>query len=183
MWTLHDIARCSPAIHDWRGVGHDMGVIAITPETRKLFAYRYMNRATSEDVVHWTLSLLESGYETPSLLILAGLTKPFYSSEIDEYFRKSIKELEWDFPEGQQCIRDYLKFLAESIISDYKDQENMEKAVAEIYDCVVSLGYPENLRRWIYVDEGLDPDDLSDLVGDKFENVVVREAKKILQSG
>lgn len=157
-----------------------LGVVRIKPETRKLFAYRYMNRTTSEDIVQWALLMLESGYETPSLNILAGLTKPLFSSEVEEYFYHTIKELGWEFPEGENCVRDYIRFLAEKIVNgNYKLNALME-IVAEIYSGVFCLGYPNDLRNWIYIDEGLNPDDYSDINGEKLKEIIIREAKRVL---
>lgn len=51
--------------------------------TSKMLAYQYLKDFNIDQVIDWAIEMLQKGYETPSLLILAGISKPtnFFEAE------------------------------------------------------------------------------------------------------
>ena len=48
-----------------------------------MLAYQHLNDFNNDQTVDWALEMLTLGYDTPSLLILAGISKPtnFFEAE------------------------------------------------------------------------------------------------------
>ncbi|MDQ3253056.1 MAG: hypothetical protein M3R15_03975 [Acidobacteriota bacterium] len=76
-------------------------------ETTKLLAERHMGMATYEQYVDWAVSCLESGVDSKNIRILASLQKPLYSSEVEDYFGRSLGDLGWELPEPKECMIEY----------------------------------------------------------------------------
>jgi hypothetical protein len=146
----------------------------VTPETKELFAKLHMNMATSEDLVAWAVSLLEEGIETKNVSILASLGKPLYPSEVDDYFRRSLKDLGWSFPESEDCLREFMRDTAAKIL---RNEISPFKGCEQIYQAVRGLDYPGDLIGWSCLYWGHDPHSYQDLSDDEFDASVRREAK------
>jgi hypothetical protein len=54
--------------------------------------------AANKATVDWALSRLERGQDTPGLLILASLSSPFSSWEVDQYLKQALQELGESLP-------------------------------------------------------------------------------------
>jgi hypothetical protein len=149
------------------------------PETRKLLAMLQMRSATSEDMVVWAVSMLEADVDSKNLRILASLSKPLYSSEVEDYFQRSFKDLGWSFPKPEEVLRLYACDVAEGILS------NMLPAVEgcrEMYRVARALDYPSDMHVWIYLDDELDAVTYENLSGVELEDVIQREAKAFTES-
>src|SRR6188768_4047904 len=77
--------------------------------TNKILAYRELKNFDFNDAIDWAIEMLLLDYETPSLLILAGLSKPVYSFETENYLLSSLKELNLQIPERHEAILNYCK--------------------------------------------------------------------------
>ncbi len=153
----------------------------MTPETRELLAKRYLSRATVEDLVVWAVSMLESGYDTKSLCILASLSLPLYSSEVENYFERSIRELGWVAPEPEENLRWYTRYVAGKILCG--EVEPFEGCTL-IYQTIPVLDYPHHLVRWSCLYLGHDPatyEDFSDMSEETFGAAVRHEAELLLE--
>lgn len=146
-------------------------------ETNKILAERHLGSATSEDFVDWAVACLESNLDSKNIRILASLRKPLYSSEVDDYFNRSLKDLGWTMPEPRECLLEYARSIAKQIVSgDLPPLEGCRK----IYDVVVALQYPRELMAWLYLDEGLHPANYSDLQGAEWDDAIMSEANRLV---
>lgn len=116
-------------------------------EIIKLLAERYFNEG---DVNDWAIKCLEKGYDSRSLRILASMSKWDSGSELDDYFQRSLKELNWDKIEKHDYLMKYAEILAQEIVEDKTDPI---KAARKIYRVLVSLDYPSELHGWNMIDE------------------------------
>lgn len=149
-------------------------------ETNKILAERYLGSATSEDFVGWAVACLESNVDSKNIRILASLEKPLYSSEVDDYFNRCLRDLGWTIPEPRECLLEYARCLAKQIVSrELTPVEGCRK----MYRVVVALEYPRELMAWLYLDEGLDGANYSDLQGADLDNAIVSEANRLLKEG
>ncbi|HEX8141305.1 MAG TPA: hypothetical protein VF553_01840 [Pyrinomonadaceae bacterium] len=146
-------------------------------ETIKLVAGRYMELVTHEEYVEWAVSCLESGIDSKNIRILASLQKPLYSSEVEDYFKRSLRDLGWELPDRKECIIEYARSFAKEILSG---QVSPLEGCRKIYRIVVDLQYPRELMSWLYLDEGLEPGTYRDLEGKELDEAIIKEARRFI---
>ena len=113
----------------------------------KLLANRYYH---VEDISEWAVKCLEKGYDSKSLRILTSMPESLYSSsETDQYFQRSLKELSWDDLKPKDYLKLYAKILAREIL---ENKLNPIKAARDIYGIIQDLEYPSELCFWSEVD-------------------------------
>lgn len=97
--------------------------------TDKILAYKYLSDFTMDEAVDWAVEMLVKGYETPSLLILSGISKPAYIFEVETYLLNSLSELNIEFPERHKAILNYCKHF----IKDIADSKNVKANLYQLY--------------------------------------------------
>jgi hypothetical protein len=148
-------------------------------ETLKVIAKRYMGTARSDDYVAWAIACLETNVDSKNIRILSSMQKPLYSSEVDEYFERSLAELGWTLPERRECLLEYSQRIAQQIVSrDILPLEGCE----QIYRIAVALEYPEELSPWPYLDEGWLPTGFKETPDAEWDAAIISEAERLLQS-
>ena len=151
--------------------------LSMTPETRELFARRHAGAATSEDLIDWAVSLLEAGVSSKSVAILAGLTT-LYTGEIENYFRRSLKELGWREPGREESLRWYARRTAEKILGG---EIGPREGCGTIYGILGACDHPGALARWSCLHLGHDPEPpCEDLDGADYDAAVRREARLLV---
>jgi hypothetical protein len=149
----------------------------MNPETIKLLAERYMGTATYEQYVDWAVSCLEKGIDSKNIRILASLQKPLYSSEVEDYFNRSLKDLGGETPDPKECIIEYARSFAREILSG---QISPPEGCRKIYRIAIALQYPRELMSWLYLDEGLEPGPYNDLDGKELDEAIIEEAHRFV---
>ncbi|MEM8612867.1 MAG: hypothetical protein AAGF93_12685 [Cyanobacteria bacterium P01_H01_bin.105] len=109
---------------------------------------------SAEDCVQWAVDTLCVGKDSPSLRILAGLTPPFYSFEVQEYATKALKELGIQIPTPKNAISVYAWYLINDILTDPACMQDRLLALGDL--CTVE-DYPKDiydfyLLRWAFAD-------------------------------
>jgi hypothetical protein len=150
---------------------------SVNIETNNLLAGRHLGWLTYEDYVDWAAGCLESGLDSKNIRILASLRKPLYSSEVEDYFTRSLHDLGWHLPDRQDCLMEYTRGLACEIVAGTLAPL---EACRKIYRVVVSLQYPKELMPWVYLDEGLAPDTYSELSGAAWDTAIIQEAQRFI---
>jgi hypothetical protein len=142
-------------------------------ETNKLLAESHLGLATSEDYVRWAVTCLESDVDSKNIRILASLQKPLYSSEVDDYFKRCMRDLGWTMPEPGECLRQYARELARQILAN--DLAPLD-GCSRIFKVAAALDYPRELTMWIYLYEGLDPSTYDELQEADWDEAIKNEA-------
>ena len=93
--------------------------------TNKILAYKYLQDFNIDESIDWAVDMLSLGYETPSLLILAGLSKPTNFFEAENYLLGSLKELKIELPERHEAIIGYCRDFIEKISKSENVKENL----------------------------------------------------------
>ena len=146
-------------------------------ETLTVIAERYLGLANCEDYVKWAIACLEANMDSKNIRILASLRKPLYSSEVNEYFERSLAELGWAMPERRECLLQYARRQAERIVSrELPSGEGCWK----IYRIAAALEYPHELSPWIYLDLALAG--AEELHDSNCDDEIIREAERLLNS-
>ena len=109
-----------------------------------------LDRHLSGEVNTWAIKCLEQGFDSVSLRILASMYGNYSASELDNYLKRSLKELGWDNIDREAYLIRYAEIVAKQIIDNEKDSL---KAAREIYDILLDLEYPSELMSWREVDE------------------------------
>lgn len=118
-------------------------------EIIKLLAERYYKKVHISD---WAIKCLEKGFDSKSLRMLASMSNFLISPfELDDFFKRTLKELGWNVISSEDYLTRYAKILAREII---EDKTNPLKAARDIYRIFVDLDYPAEFGGfWHELDE------------------------------
>lgn len=83
-----------------------------------IFARRALGEIQAQEIVEWAVQELVAGRDTPTLCVLAGMSPPFYHSEVDEQFSKALAELRIVPPDKETCLRLYARQIAQALLDD-----------------------------------------------------------------
>ncbi len=131
-------------------------------ETNALF-YKIQKRIVSTgDYIKWSYTLLESNVSSPSLNIISSLSSDENIFEVEDYFKRALKELGIQTPTIETSARAYIAFLASSILNCESLPEKFDFAY-NIFRIVAELQYPEDLMEWYGISEMIDQLQYGDL--------------------
>jgi hypothetical protein len=81
-----------------------------------------MKKAFNEDIdecwVEWALEMMEAGYESDNLYILAGISKPYNQFELQELTYKVIADLYLETSDKSLTIRNYVYYILSTTINE-----------------------------------------------------------------
>lgn len=88
--------------------------------TTAILAYRALNRSIDEKWMDWATSMLERGYDTPHLRMLAGELNPNLSSQFEmrELVDKTLVELGFSWADLEYVIKEYTAELLQDMLDD-----------------------------------------------------------------
>jgi hypothetical protein len=125
----------------------------ISELTYKVVAYSDLTTLNGDDCVDWAIEMLQLGHETPSLLILAGLTKPTNQFEVRDYLKRALSELELDEKTGDDATLSYSSYYITKIAKGEDVRRNLgmvyEFCKAKDYEKVI---YDFYLLYWAWDD-------------------------------
>ena len=93
--------------------------------TYKVVAYSDLTIVNGDDCVDWAIEMLELGHETPSLLILAGLSKPTNQFEVKDYLKRALSELKLDEKTGDEATLSYSSYYITKIAKGEDVKRNL----------------------------------------------------------
>jgi hypothetical protein len=94
------------------------------------------------------VSGLKEGLYTPSLCILAGLSKNESPDQIEHYFKLTLEELNIKLPDKRQAAIEYALAIVDEIIEDKKD---IIKGTNEIYHkAICSYDFFSETKHYCY---------------------------------
>ncbi len=106
--------------------------------TAEVLAYKILKRHNEEGWVKWAYDMLLAGYETESLLILAGMRGMLDYFEMWTLTDKVLEELEIDYSDQDQVINGYVSYLAQRVQSG---QEKPSVALYTLMNMYLDLDY------------------------------------------
>lgn len=121
--------------------------------TSRILAYKELKDFNIDQAVDWAIEMLYLGYETPSILILAGISKPTNFFETEKCLLDSLKELGIAVPEKHEAILGYCKYLIAQISRSISVKANLYELhnVANTIDRDDSI-FDFYLFYWAWVD-------------------------------
>ena len=94
-----------------------------------------------EDYIVWTHTLLQNNVSSNSVNIIASLAPNYNMFEVEDYFKKALKELQMELPTFEPSSRAYIALLTTQILREENETELFHLA-QEIFRIVVDLQYP-----------------------------------------
>ncbi len=88
--------------------------------TAEILAYKVLNRSVDEQWSTWAYEMILAGFNTENLIILAGERKPFNQFEMKELTEKVFAELNMDYSNQEQVIKNYIYYLIERVLVTYE---------------------------------------------------------------
>jgi hypothetical protein len=79
--------------------------------TYKILKAKAFNENIDETWIDWALEMMEAGYHSDNLYMLAGETKPFNQFELHELTRKVLEDLGFTYADKDAVLRNYTYYL------------------------------------------------------------------------
>ena len=121
--------------------------------TLEIFAERSLTHFDSKKLVNWAVKVLELGYESENLFVLAGLD---YDTTEDRefYFWKSIEDLKLDVEKSEdELIKKYALVIANKAI---RKEVSIDYAFSQMLKIVSASEYDNRYIPFYEIDEDLD---------------------------
>lgn len=83
----------------------------------KILADKVLQQDNAEDWIDWALEMMEAGFESEHLFILAGLSPKLNRFEFDEIINKTLKELYLDKATNEEIINGYIYYLVSEALN------------------------------------------------------------------
>ncbi|MGE5497232.1 MAG: hypothetical protein ACM3Q2_04145 [Syntrophothermus sp.] len=84
-------------------------------------------------MVDWTVSILLQNYDTPHLNMLAGISPPFYQTELMLIVDRAFNELGLDWSDKDKTLRAYVSELLEKMLSGGLTKKYVLKEIKDLY--------------------------------------------------
>lgn len=125
----------------------------VQEETYKILAQRLFSYFDSKKLIDWAIMMMENGYDSESLIILAGLDNES-TEEREQYFWQTIDELNLDVNKSDfDLIDNYAEYVAESVVNKKIAPKDGLSIMQEI---VRSTDYSSKYVQFYELDEDLD---------------------------
>lgn len=104
--------------------------------TYKILKAKAFNENIDETWIDWALEMIEAGYESENLYMLAGETKPYNQFSLQDLTTKVLKDLKLDYSDKDVVIKEYVYYL----ISNSVDRpETYYKTLRELKNICIGL--------------------------------------------
>lgn len=104
--------------------------------TYKILKAKAFNKNIDESWIDWAIEMIEAGYESEHLYMLAGETKPYNQFELQELTKRVLQDLKLDYSDKDDVIRNYVYYLVSSSIDR---PETYYKTLRELRDICIEL--------------------------------------------
>lgn len=104
--------------------------------TYKVLMKKSFNGDIDETWVEWALEMIQAGYESDNLYILAGITRPYYQFELQRLTDKVLADLNLDYENKSLMTRNYIYYIISTAI---KKPSRYLSTLKEIKDICVAL--------------------------------------------
>ncbi|MFL5742931.1 MAG: hypothetical protein ACJ75B_22115 [Flavisolibacter sp.] len=110
--------------------------------TYRILKAKTFNEDVDESWIDWAIEMMEAGYESDNLYMLAGVTKPYNQFELQELTSRVLKDLQLDYSNKEVVLNNYVYFLLSNSI-DYP--QTYIKTLRELRDIYYQLGMDSRL--------------------------------------
>lgn len=148
--------------------------------TAEIVAFKVLNRDINKTWVDWAVEMLVAGFDTENLAILAGEFEPYNQFQLQDLTTKVLNELQLDFSDKDQTIKNYACYLIDKSLNNEHDsfkvldilkdiciELDYEKYLYDFYSLYFAkddLSYSENQWYW----EGATRENIDKIIRDYF---------------
>ena len=97
----------------------------ISELTYKIVAFAEIQQVDTNESIDWAIEMMELGYESASLHMLAGFTKPTNYFEVIAYVKDTLDELRIEMKSGDDAILSYACYYVHQIAKGQIVRENL----------------------------------------------------------
>ena len=80
--------------------------------------HKSMNHFIDEGWIDWAIEMMEAGFESENLYMLAGITRPYNQFELQDLTTKVLKDLGLDYSDRELTIKNYVYYLIKTSLND-----------------------------------------------------------------
>jgi hypothetical protein len=125
----------------------------ITEQTNYLLAENLYSQMNPQKFIDWAVNLLQKGFETENILILAGLDN-YPSEEIEEYFWKSVDDLKLQLKKSDfELLANFALYVANSVLTNKMKPKD---GLRIMNDIVRETDYSSKYIQFYNLDEDID---------------------------
>jgi len=101
--------------------------------TYRILKAKAFNESIDETWIDWAIDMIEAGYESENLYMLAGEIKPYNQFELQELTTKVLKDLKLDYSDKDAVIRKYIYYLISGSIDHPETYYRTLRELRDIY--------------------------------------------------
>lgn len=153
-----------------------------------------MKKAFNEDIdeswIEWALEMMEAGYGSDNLYILAGISKPYNQFELQDLTDNTLADLNLEIKDKLLTIRNYVYYIISKTINQ---PTNYLTTLKEIKDICINLDMDneymdfyllyfakddlnESENQWYW--DGADRNNIDEIIKEKFKEYIDRIDEK-----
>jgi hypothetical protein len=150
--------------------------------TYRILKAKAFNEDVDESWIDWAIEMMEAGYQSGNLYILAGITKPYNQFELQELTSKVFHDLQLDYINKEAVLNNYIYFL---LFNSVNNPETYLETLRELRDIYYQLGMDSRLTnfyllyyakndltgddvQWYW--EGANRENIDNIVKEQFKN-------------
>ena len=147
----------------------------ISELTYKVVAFSEIQQVDTNDGIDWAIEMLELGYESRTLGMLASIKKPSNDFEVIDYVKNAVEELGLKLRNGDDAILSYASYYVNQIVREENIRENLNK----LYKFCKSKDYEDtgNNHYW----DGARRNNIGRIVVDEAKKWVEKNRKRYAQ--
>ena len=104
--------------------------------TYKILMNKAFNHDIDESWIDWAIEMMEAGFQSDNLHILAGMTRPFNQFELQELTDNVLKDLHLDYGNKDTVIKNYVYFIITNAINN---PDSYLRTLRELRDICIAL--------------------------------------------
>lgn len=97
----------------------------ISELTYKIVAFPEIQRVDTNESIYWAVEMMELGYNSPTLYMLAGINKPTNYFEVIDYVTDTVSELGLEMKSGDNATLSYASFYVHQISKAKEIRRNL----------------------------------------------------------
>jgi len=105
----------------------------LPPQTPEILYYKITNRYDGDAWVVWAIDMLEAGFDTEHLRMLAGETAPYSSWRLQPLTDKVLHELSIDVSNTQVITTKYICYIIKQAVAGNKTLLDALRALKDFY--------------------------------------------------
>lgn len=114
----------------------------IPSSTYKILLNKALNRAVDDSWAFWAIEMIEAGFESDSLYVLAGILEPYNQFELEVLTSNVFDDLDLNYKNKNEVVQNYIRFL---ITNSINKPETFISVLKELSDFYFELDLDSNL--------------------------------------